>query len=79
MAALFERARLASQLSHGARRRGCVAYEPSVIPTYNYKPSIVSGIIFVIVFFLSFVIHCAQTFIKRKWWYMTIAAGALGE
>ena len=79
MAALFERALLASQLSHHDRGNGCVAYEQSVTPTYGYKPSLAAGIVFVVAFFLTFIVHCAQTAIKRQWWYSLIAIGALGK
>ena len=79
MATLVERNFLASQLSHHDRVRGCVAYESSVDPSYGYRPSIVAGIVFVVVFFLTMVAHCVQTTIKRSWWYSLFAVGALGK
>ena len=79
MATLLERALLASQLSHHDRVQGCVAYESSVDPSYGYRPSIVAGIVFVVVFFLTMSAHCVQTTIKRTWWYSLFAVGALGK
>ena len=79
MATLVERALLASQLSHHDRVQGCVAYESSVDPSYGYRPSIVAGIVFVVVFFLTMSTHFVQTTIKRSWWYSLFAVGALGK
>ena len=78
MTSLPKRTLLASQLSHHDRGLGCVAYEQSVVPTYGYKPNTAAGIIFVVVFFFAFVVHCGQSAIKRKWWYLLLAVGALG-
>ena len=77
MTSLVTRA-LASQLTKHDRGLGCVKYEDGVDPTYGYKPSIVAGIIFTTVFFLSFTVHSLQVVIKRKWWYSVLALGALG-
>ena len=79
MATIVERSLLASQLSHHDRVQGCVAYESSVDPSYGYRPSIVAGIVFVVVFFLTMGAHCVQTTIKRTLWYSLFAVGALGK
>ncbi|KAL8692936.1 MAG: hypothetical protein Q9218_002138 [Villophora microphyllina] len=78
MATLLERKLLASQMNRHDRSLGCVAYDPLVEPAYGYDPSLSAGIVFVVVFFLAFVAHCVQTALKRKWWYILIAIGALG-
>ena len=69
---------LASELTKHDRGNGCIKYEDGVDPSYGYKPSIVAGIIFTTVFFLSFTVHSVQVFIKRKWWYTALVLGALG-
>ncbi|KAL8830686.1 MAG: hypothetical protein Q9191_001291 [Dirinaria sp. TL-2023a] len=78
MASLLKRTPLASQLSHHDRGQGCVAYDRQVLPTYGYKPNTAAGIVFVVVFFITFLTHCVQTVVKRKWWYSLFAVGALG-
>jgi len=50
-----------------------------VLTTYGYKPNLGARVIFLVVFFLSFVLHCAQMAIKRRWWYSMFAIGAPGE
>ena len=78
MAFLARRAVPASQLARHDRVVGCVAYDPLVEPGYGYVPSLAAGIVFVVVFFLTFSAHCIQTGLSRKWWYSLIAVGALG-
>ena len=79
MAALVERVLLASQLSHRERVKGCVAFDPLIEPAYGYRPSLAAGVVFVVVFFLTMTAHCVQASIKRKWWYILFAVGALGS
>lgn len=69
---------LASELTKQERGKGCIKYEAGIEPTYGYKPSLVAGIIFTTVFFLSFTVHSVQVFIKRKWCYSALVLGALG-
>ena len=69
---------LASELTKKERGKGCVAYEDGVNPSYGYIPSVVAGVIFTVVFFISFTVHSVQVWIKRKWWYSLLALGALG-
>lgn len=78
MAALLDKRVLASQLTHHDQGLGCVAYEQSVVPPYGYRPNFAAGIVFIVAFALMFVGHCVQTGLKRKWWYLLIAVGALG-
>lgn len=78
MSSIPKRTQLASQLSHDDRGLGCVAYDQQVLPTYGYKPNTAAGIVFVVVFFITFLTHCVQTAVKRKWWYSLLAVGALG-
>ena len=78
MASLIART-LASELTKKERGIGCVKYEEGVNPTYGYQPSIVAGIVFTTIFFLSFTIHSVQVVIKRKWWYSVLVLGALGR
>lgn len=78
---LFERSSdLASTLSNSQRSKGCVPYDPNATaPTYGYDPSLVAGIIFTVVFFLSMLVSIWQVGRSRKWWYSSLVLGALGE
>ncbi|KAL9115155.1 MAG: hypothetical protein Q9227_000949 [Pyrenula ochraceoflavens] len=71
--------RLASQLTDDQRKTGCVKWDPTVDNSYHYQPHLSAGLVFSIVFGLSTLVHLAQTTIKRKWWYLTFALGAIGE
>ena len=71
--------RPASQLTDDELKKGCVKWDPAVDNSYHYKPHLAPGLIFSILFGLSFLIHVAQTAIKRKWWYLAFALGALGR
>lgn len=76
---LFSRDVPASQLDSMTRSMGCVAYDPAVQPSFGYVPSLAAGIIFTIVFAGSMIGHIFQSTIPRKWWYLLIAVGSLGE
>lgn len=78
---LFTRnAPLAEYLSNSERSKGCIAYDPKAIaPTYGYVPNLVAGIVFAAVFFVSTILHIVQVARCRKWWYSSLALGALGE
>lgn len=70
---------LAENLSNSQGSKGCVAYDPRAIaPTYGYVPSLASGIVFTVVFFVSMLVHIVQVARARKWWYSALALGAFG-
>ncbi|KAL6716940.1 hypothetical protein ACLMJK_004852 [Lecanora helva] len=71
---------LARYLSNSQRSSGCVAYDPlAKAPTYGYVPSLAAGVVFTVVFALSLFTHTFQVARSRKWWYSSLALGALGE
>ena len=71
---------LAENLTSKQRAKGCVAYDPHArAPTYKYVPNLAAGLVFTIVFFLSFLAHTVQVTRSRKWWYSALALGAFGE
>lgn len=79
MSFLFTRSK-ASDLADDdtALGKGCIAWDPTVENDYNYKPNLGAGVVYTIFFSLSLIAHLAQSTIKRKWWYMAFALGALG-
>lgn len=60
------------------RRVGCVAWDPRLQAAYGYRPSIVAGVVFVVLFGGSMLLHTVQTIWKRHWWQSVFAIGALG-
>lgn len=78
MSFLFARSE-ASDLTDEERGKGCVAWDFNVSNGYNYRPSLAAGLVYTIAFALSLLVHLAQATIKRKWWYMAFAVGALGN
>ena len=76
---LFTRATRAGLLNNMDRGKGCVAYDPTVAPSFDYIPSLAPGIVFSVFFALSLIAHILQTSISRRWWFSTFAIGALGK
>lgn len=58
---------------------GCHALVDSVPPIYGYSPSLAPGVVFVVLFGLSTVVHTAQAIISRRWWTFLFVVGALVE
>ncbi|KAL3427432.1 rta1 domain-containing protein [Phlyctema vagabunda] len=54
----------------------CMKYDPDAYNGYGYRPSLVAGILFVILFFLSSATHAFQAFHYKTRWLSFIAVGA---
>ena len=46
---------------------------------YHYRPSLTAGIVFLVFFGLSMLVHVAQSIWKRTWWTLVFAVGCLSE
>jgi hypothetical protein len=58
---------------------GCHALVPGIKPAYGYVPSFAAGIVFCILFGLSFFGHVFRGVTKRRWTSYVLAAGAVTE
>ncbi|KIW60708.1 hypothetical protein PV05_00907 [Exophiala xenobiotica] len=58
---------------------GCIAYNPALLPSYGYKPSLAAGITYCVLFSLALAAHCLYSVLNRRWANYLLATGALGE
>jgi hypothetical protein len=56
----------------------CVAYISSIETPYGYRPSLAAGIVFVVLFTLSTVVHIYQLVPTRAWWMIVFVIGGIG-
>jgi len=59
--------------------QGCVSIVDGIPNSYGYVPSMAAGIVFLVLFGLSMVIHVGQTIYTRTWFNIVFAIGALVE
>ncbi|THC90490.1 hypothetical protein EYZ11_010054 [Aspergillus tanneri] len=57
--------------------KGCHSLIPGVKPAYGYQPSMAAGIVFLVLFGLSLIIHTVQFAWKRNWWCAVFSIGCL--
>ncbi|GKZ35747.1 hypothetical protein AbraIFM66950_006500 [Aspergillus brasiliensis] len=58
----------------------CFPYDPKIVTPFGYRPSIVAGVIFMVLFAGLFVVHVSQAFrYKNLWLGLAFSLGAFGE
>lgn len=58
----------------------CAAWDTSIPNAFGYRPSLVAGVAFTVLFSLSLVLHVWQTFQHKTYWLgAAFSLGALGE
>ncbi|KIX00033.1 uncharacterized protein Z518_10960 [Rhinocladiella mackenziei CBS 650.93] len=58
---------------------GCTPYNPTILPSYGYKPSLSAGITYCILFSIALLVHCLYGILHRRWANYLLATGAVGE
>ncbi|KAJ5728478.1 RTA1-domain-containing protein [Penicillium malachiteum] len=58
---------------------GCVAYVEGIGTSYGYVPHLSAGVVFVVLFSLSMIIHTIQFCWKRVWWGVVFSLGCMVE
>ena len=56
---------------------GCHAYIDGFKSGYGYVPSLPAGIVFLVLFGLSFLVHTVQAVWKRSWWTLLFSVGCI--
>lgn len=58
----------------------CVSYDPDIVTPFGYRPSIVAGVIFMVLFAGLFAVHVWQGLkYKCLWLGLAFSLGAFGE